>query len=66
METFSLVSQRVLSFSSVCFLVFIYVESASALIVMIWSLRHRAASTRSYIYSATLAWIAAIFAGALT
>jgi len=66
METFSQVSQRVLSFSSVFFLVFIPVERAYALIVMIWSLRHRAASARSYIYSATLAWIAAIFSGALT
>ena len=50
-------------FGSVLFLSLISLERAHA---MIWPLRHRAASTGSYIHSATLAWIAAIFAGALT
>ena len=55
--------QIMFGFGSVLFLALISVEPAYALI---WPLRHRAASTRSYIYSATLAWIAAVFAGALT
>ena len=33
---------------------------------LIWPLRHRVASTKGYIYSATFAWIAAISAGILT
>jgi len=55
--------QITFGFGSVLFLTLIALERAYALI---WPLRHRAASTRSYIYSATLAWIVAIFAGALT
>ena len=55
--------QITFGFGSVLFLTLISVERAYALI---WPLRHRVASTRGYIYSATLAWIAAIFAGALS
>ena len=55
--------QITFGFASVLFLTLISLERAYALI---WPLRHRAASTKVYIYTATLAWIAAIFAGALT
>ena len=51
------------SCSSVFFLALVSLERAYALI---WPLRHRVASTRVYIYSATFAWIAAISAGTLT
>ena len=62
-KNISIAFQISFGFGSVLFLTFISVERAYALI---WPLRHRAASTGSYIYSATLAWITAIFAGALT
>ena len=55
--------QITFGFASVLFLTLVSLERAYALI---WPLRHRVASTKGYIYSATLAWIAAIFAGALT
>ena len=50
-------------FASVLFVTLISLEQAYALI---WPLRHRVASTKVYSYSATLTWIAAIFAGVLT
>jgi len=62
-KNFSIAFQISFGFGSVLFLTLISVERAYALI---WPLRHRAASTRSYTCSATLAWIAAIFAGAMT
>jgi len=49
--------------ASAFFLVLISLERAYALI---WPLRHRAASTRGYTYSATFTWVTAIFSGALT
>ena len=49
--------------ASVFFLVLISLERGFALI---WPLRHRVASTKGYIYSATFVWIAAISAGKLT
>ena len=52
--------QVTFGFASVLFLTVISLERAYALI---WPLRHRVASTKGYIYSATLAWVAAIFAG---
>ena len=55
--------QITFGFASVLFLALISLERAYALI---WPLRHRVASCRCYIYSATFAWVAAIFAGALT
>ena len=56
--------QITFGFGSVLILTLISLERAYALI---WPLRHRAASrTRSYIYSVTLAWLVAIFTGALT
>ena len=55
--------QITFGFASVLFLTLISLERAYALI---WPLCHRVASTKGYIYSATLAWMAAIFAGALT
>ena len=55
--------QVAFSCSSVFFLTLISLERAYALI---WPLHHRVASTKVYIYSATFAWIAAIFAGTLT
>jgi len=51
------------SFASVFFLVLISLERAYALI---WPLRHRAASYKSYIYGASFAWITTIFTWALT
>ena len=59
----SIAFQITFGFGSVLFLTLISVERAYALI---WPLHHRVASTRGFIYSATLAWIAAIFAGAFT
>ena len=59
----SIAFQITFGFASVLFLTLISLERAYALI---WPLHHRVASTKGYIYSATLAWIAAIFAGALT
>ena len=55
--------QITFSFASVFFLVLISLERGYALI---WPLRHRVASTKVYIYSATFTWIAAISAGTLT
>ena len=52
--------QIAVGFSSILFLTLISLERAYALI---WPLRHRVTSTKAYIYSATLAWIATIFAG---
>ena len=57
---FSSPFQIAVGFSSILFLALISLERAYALI---WPLRHRVTSTKAYIYSATLAWIAAIFAG---
>ena len=59
----SIAFQIAFSFASVFFLVLISLERAYALI---WPLRHRVASTKGYIYSATFTWIAAIFTGTLT
>ena len=59
----SIAFQITFSFASVFFLVLISLERAYALI---WPLRHRVASTKGYIYSATFTWIAAIFTGTLT
>ena len=55
--------QITFGFASVLFLTLISLERAYALI---WPLHHRVASSKGYIYSATFAWVAAIFAGALT
>ena len=55
--------QITFSFASVFFLTLISLERAFALI---WLFHHRVASTKGYIYSASLTWIAAILAGALT
>ena len=55
--------QITFGFASVFFLTLISLERAYALI---WPLRHRAASTKVYSYSATLTWIAAILAGIMT
>ena len=55
--------QITFGFGSILFLTLISVERAYALI---WPLHHRVASTKGYICSASLTWIAAIFAGALT
>ena len=62
-KNISAVFQVTFSFASLFFLVLISLECAYALI---WPLRHRAASTKGYIYGATFAWVAGIFAGALT
>ena len=48
------------SLASVFFLVLISLERAYALI---WPLRHRASSTKSYIYSVILVWIAVLSVG---
>ena len=55
--------QVTFSCASVLFLTLISLDRAYALI---WPFRHRVASTKSYIYSATIAWITAISAGTLT
>ena len=55
--------QITFGFASVLFLTLISLERAYA---SIWPLHHRVASSKGYIYSATFAWVAAIFAGALT
>ena len=55
--------QVTFSLASVFFLVLISLERAYALI---WPLRHRASSTKGYIYSATFAWVAATSSGILT
>ena len=55
--------QITFGFASVLFLTLVALERAYALI---WPLRHRVASTKVYVYSATLTWIAAIFAGVMT
>ena len=55
--------QVTFSFSSVFFLALISLERTYSLI---WPLRHRVASTKGYIYSATFTWVAAISAGILT
>ena len=55
--------QVTFSFASVFFLVLISLERAYALI---WPLRHRVSGTKGYIYSATIAWVAAISSGILT
>ena len=59
----SSVFQITFSFASVFFLALISLERAYALI---WPLRHRVASSKCYIFSATFAWVAAILCGALT
>ena len=51
------------SYASVFFLTLISLERACALI---WPLRHRVSDTKGYIYSATIAWVAAISSGILT
>ena len=55
--------QTTFGFASLLFLTLISLERACALI---WPLRHRVASAKVYIFSATSAWVAAIFAGAFT
>ena len=62
-KNISIAFQVTFSFASAFFLVLISVERSYALI---WPLRHRVASTKGYIYSATFAWITAIFTGATT
>ena len=62
-KNISIVFQIAFSVASVFFLVLISLERGFALI---WPLRHRVASTKSYIYSITFVWIAAISAGTLT
>ena len=59
----SIAFQIAFSIASVFFLALISLERAFALI---WPLRHRVASTKGYIYSATFAWIAALSALTLT
>ena len=59
----SIAFQIAFSIASVFFLVLISLERGFALI---WPLRHRVASRKGYIYSATFAWIAAISAGTST
>ena len=61
-KNISIAFQITFSFASVFFLVLISLERGYALI---WPLRHRVASTKVYIYSATFAWIAAISTGTL-
>ena len=51
------------AFGSVFFLVLISLECAYALI---WPLRHRAASTKVYIYSVIFVWVAGISSGTLS
>ena len=51
------------SLASVFFLVLISLERAYALI---WPLRHRASSTKTYIYSVILVWIAVLSVGVVT
>ena len=55
--------QITFGFASLLFLTLISLKRAYALI---WPLRHRVARTKGYIYSATSAWVAAMFAGAFT
>jgi len=62
-ENISTTFQVTFSFASVFFLALISLERAYALI---WPLRHRVASNKGYIYSATFAWAAAISSGILT
>ena len=57
-KNISIAFQVTFSFASAFFLVLISLEHAYALI---WPLRHRVASTKGYIYSATFAWITAVF-----
>ena len=52
--------QPTFSLASVFFLVLISLERAYALI---WPLRHRTSSTKTYIYSVILVWIAVLFVG---
>ena len=59
----SIAFQVTFSFASAFFLVLISLEHSY---VLIWPLRHRVASTKGYIYSATFAWITAIFTGTTT
>ena len=61
-KNISIAFQIAFSFASVFFLVLISLERGFALI---WPLRHRVASTKGYIYSATFTWIAATSAGTL-
>ena len=55
--------QPTFSLASVFFLVLISLERAYALI---WPLRHRASSTKTYIYSVIFAWIAVLSIGVVT
>ena len=55
--------QPTFSLASVFFLVLISLERAYALI---WPLRHRASSTKTYIYSVILVWIAVLSVGVVT
>ena len=61
-ENIFLVFQAAFSGTSMFFLVLISLERAFALI---WPLRHRVTSTRTYIYSAVIVWLAGITLGAL-
>ena len=62
-EDISIVFNTMFSFASVFFLVLISLERAYALI---WPLRHRVASTKGYIYSVIIVWLAAISTGVLS
>ena len=55
--------QATSSLASVFFLVLISLERAYALI---WPLRHRASSTKTYIYSVIFVWIAELSVGVVT
>ena len=61
-EEISYTLETVFYFASVFFLVLISMERAYALI---WPLRHRVASTKGYIYSVVIVWLAAISTGVL-
>ena len=62
-EMISNVFQSTFSSASVFFLVLISLERAYALI---WPLRHRAASTKGYIYSVLFVWIVGISVGGMS
>ena len=60
---YAVVFNAMFSFASVLFLVLISLERAYALI---WPLRHRVASTKGYIYSVIIVWLAVISTGVLS
>ena len=57
------VFQAAFSFGSVFFLALIALERVYA---VIWPLRHRVASTKSYVYSVLFVWVAALAVGGLS